>query len=90
MVAAERPHHDPANMDPKAPGSMEHNDKHNSARDSKINGDEEAKKIDGPPCGPSVSKGFTSNKLNAKAPEIIYRGPLSPLQAPTTPSKLQP
>lgn len=86
---AQRPHHDHADMDPETPGSLEYNDRDSSAGHSKINGGEEAKKIDGPPCGSSVSKGFTVSKLNAKAPEFIPRGPLSPLQAPTTPPILQ-
>jgi len=87
---AQRPHHDHVDMDPEATGSMEDNDRDSSAGDSKINGGEEAKKIDGPQCGFSVRKGFTVSKLNAKAPEFIPRGPLSPLQAPTTPPMLQP
>lgn len=86
----QRPHHDHADMEPETSGSVEDNDRDSPAGDSKINGGEEAKKIDGSPCGSSVSKGFTASKLNAKAPEFIPRGPLSPLQVPTTPPMLQP
>lgn len=87
---AQRPHHDHADMEPETSGSVEDNGRDSPAGDSKINGGDEAKKIDGSPCGSSVSKGFTASKLNAKAPEFIPRGPLSPLQAPTTPPIMQP
>eukprot|EP01018_Ginkgo_biloba_P002283 Gb_06856 [translate_table: standard] len=59
---------------------------HKDGEEMKKNG-EETKKIPetgGPSSNPGTGKSISLSKLNAKAPEFIPRGPITPLQPPTT------